>query len=178
MKIYNYSIKNAQGKEISLEQYKGKVLIIVNTATRCGFTPQYQHLEALYEKYHEKGLEIIDIPCNQFGHQAPENDVEISQFCQLHYGTKFPQMQKAEVNGKNELPLYTYLKSQQGFKTFGKGFQALMMNIMSKFQGSSQSSDIRWNFTKFVINREGKVIARFEPTQSMEELEHLIEQVL
>ena len=118
MSIYDQIITDAKGKNISLSDYKGKVLLIVNTATGCGFTPHYEDLEKMYEKYHEKGLEIIDIPCNQFGGQAPGTEEEIHTFCTLHYNTQFPQMKKSDVNGNNELPLYTYLKSQQGFKGF------------------------------------------------------------
>ena len=116
MTIYDYQVPTAYGKQLSLADLKGKVLLIVNTATGCGFTPHYEALEKMYETYHEKGLEIIDVPCNQFGHQAPGNDEEIHQFCTLHYHTKFPQMKKADVNGESALPLFTYLKTQQGFK--------------------------------------------------------------
>ena len=114
MTIYDYAVKNTLGEEISLADYRGKVLVIVNTATGCGFTPQYEDLEKLYEDYHDKGLEIIDIPCNQFAGQTPGTDEEIHEFCTLHYNTQFPQMTKSEVNGENALPLYGYLKEQTG----------------------------------------------------------------
>ena len=130
MGIYDYVIKNGKGEDVAMRDYEGKVLLIVNTATGCGFTPQYEAIEKMYEKYHDKGLEIIDIPCNQFAGQAPETDEEIHQFCTLKYNTQFPQMKKSDVNGENELPLYTYLKSQQGFKGFGKGPMALAMSAM------------------------------------------------
>ena len=173
MNIYDYTVPKPNGKELALSDFKGKVILIVNTATGCGFTPQYNDLEKLYERYHDKGLEVIDIPCNQFGHQTPGTDEEVHQFCQLHYKTQFPQMKKSDVNGKNELPLYAYLKSQQGFKGFGehrltKILEEMLAKIAPKW---ANSPDIKWNFTKFLVNRQGQVIARFEPTVSMEKVE-------
>lgn len=174
MNIYNYNITNSNGDTISMENYKGKVFIVVNTATGCGFTPQYKVLEELYEKYNSQGLEIIDIPCNQFGNQAPGSNEEIAQFCTLHYNTKFPQMKKSDVNGENELPLYTFLKSQQGFNGFGKGLKATMLKLVAKKQNKNykDSNDIKWNFTKFLVDRHGNVIKRYEPTDSLEVLEN------
>lgn len=176
MNIYDQIITDAKGKNISLSDYKGKVLLIVNTATGCGFTPHYEDLEKMYEKYHEKGLEIIDIPCNQFGAQAPGTEEEIHTFCTLHYNTKFPQMKKSDVNGNNELPLYTYLKSQQGFKGFTehKHKEILEKMLAEKDPNWKTSSDIKWNFTKFIVDRQGNVVARFEPTSSMDEVEKCV----
>jgi len=176
MAIYDYEVPTADGKNLSLAQFKGKVLIVVNTATGCGFTPHYEALEKMYEKYHELGLEIIDIPCNQFGHQAPGNDEEIHQFCTLHYNTKFPQMKKSDVNGPNALPLYTYLKEQQGFKGFGehKHKEILEKMMEEKDPNWKNSPDIKWNFTKFVVDRQGNVVARFEPTADMSEVEKCV----
>ena len=150
--FYDHIIKNASGEDISMKDYEGKVVIVVNTATGCGFTPQYKQLEEMYEKYHDKGLEIIDIPCNQFGAQAPGTDEEIHEFCTLRYNTRFPQMKKSDVNGENELPLYTFLKSQKGFNGFGKGPVALAMKTMLKAKDKNfeTAPDIKWNFTKFV----------------------------
>ena len=178
--IYEYSVPTPKNGDISLSQYKGKVMIIVNTATGCGFTPQYKDLESMYEKYHEQGLEIIDIPCNQFAGQTPGDDEEIHEFCTLKYNTKFPQMKKSDVNGDNALPLYTYLKSQKGFEGFGKGMKALMMSKMCKHYDKDYASkpDIKWNFTKFVIDREGNVVRRFEPTAKMEEVEDFVKSLL
>ena len=116
--IYDYEVTTGKGEKLSLSKFKDKVILIVNTATGCGFTPQYEPIEKLYKNYHDKGLEILDIPCNQFGAQAPGSDEEIHEFCTLHYNTSFPQMKKSDVNGKNELPLYTYLKAQKGFEGF------------------------------------------------------------
>lgn len=157
MSVYDYKVKDAAGAEISLSDYEGKVLLIVNTATGCGFTPQYEGLQNLYEKYAEQGLEILDFPCNQFGHQAPGSEEEIVDFCQIHYGVTFKQFAKIEVNGDNEIPLYTYLKEQKG-------------GVMGK--------KIKWNFTKFLVDRKGNVIGRFAPTVKPEEIEGKIKEVL
>lgn len=180
MSIYDYKLEKSDGTEISMEEYKGKVLLIVNTATKCGFTPQYKELEALYEKYHNSGLEIIDIPCNQFANQAPESNEEIKTFCQLKYNTEFEQMAKSEVNGPNELSLYKYLKTQKGFEGFGKGVKALAMNAMLKKidKDYKNNPDIKWNFTKFLVDRNGEVVARFEPTENMEKVEEEIKKLI
>ncbi len=153
MEFYDITVQDRLGNEVKMSDYKGKVLLIVNTATGCGFTPQYEGLEALYEKFKDKGLEILDFPCNQFANQAPGNDEEIHQFCTLKYNTTFPRFKKIEVNGENESPLYTYLKSQQKGK-FG--------------------SKIKWNFTKFLVDREGKVIDRFGPATTPASIEKKI----
>ncbi|MGN0919706.1 MAG: glutathione peroxidase [Alphaproteobacteria bacterium] len=171
--IYDFSVLKPNGEELSLADFKGKVILIVNTATGCGFTPQYKELEALYEKYHDKGLEIVDIPSNQFGHQTPGTDEEIRQFCQLNYKTQFPQMKKSDVNGKNALPLYTYLKSQQGFQGFNAHkLTPVLEEMLFKIDPDwRKNPDIKWNFTKFLVNRQGQVVARFEPTAPMDKLE-------
>ena len=173
MSIYDYSVTTPKGEEISLKAYEGKVLIIVNTATGCGFTPHYKELEEIYETYHDKGLEIIDIPCNQFAGQTPGTDDEIHEFCTLKYNTQFPQMKKSEINGENALPLYGYLKSQQGFKGFGKGPMALAMGAMLKKidKDYKNNPEIKWNFTKFIVDRQGNVVARIEPTEGMKAVE-------
>lgn len=180
MSIYDYSIPMAKGGEQSLAEYKGKVILIVNTATGCGFTPHYKPLEAMYEKLHEKGLEIVDVPCNQFAGQTPGTDDEIHEFCQLKYNTQFPQMKKSDVNGENALPLYTYLKSQKGFEGFGHGPMALAMGVMLKKidKDYKNNPDIKWNFTKFVVNRNGEVVARFEPTADMKDVESFVESLI
>ena len=178
--IYDFSVKTPAGEDISLKDYEGKVMVIVNTATGCGFTPQYKDLEEMYEKYHDKGLEIIDIPCNQFAGQTPGTDEEIHEFCTLKYNTQFPQMKKSEVNGENQLPLYTYLKSQKGFEGFGKGVKAIAMGAMLKKidKDYKNNPDIKWNFTKFVVDRAGNVVARFEPTADMAALSNCVEALL
>ena len=167
--IYDFKVKDMNGEEVSLSQYKGKVLLIVNTATEGGFTPQYEDLEKLYQKFKDKGLEILDFPCNQFGGQAPGTIEEIHAFCTEKYKTTFPQFDKVDVNGENEIPLYTFLKAKQNFKGFGNGSQAQMMDSMMKKKDPdySSKSDIKWNFTKFLVDAQGNVVARFEPTASM-----------
>ena len=157
MTIYDFIVKDAKGNEVSLSDYRGKVLLIVNTATGCGFTPQYEGLQDLYEQYHEQGLEILDFPCNQFGGQAPGTEAEIVDFCQSRYGVTFPQFAKVEVNGSNEAPLFKYLKSQQG---------------------GVLGDNIKWNFTKFLVNRDGEVIDRFAPTVTPKKLEDRVKEVL
>lgn len=153
MSIYDFKVKNRAGEEVSLSDYRGKVLLIVNTATGCGFTPQYEGLENLYKKYHNKGLEILDFPCDQFGHQAPGTDDEIHEFCTLKYNTSFDQFDKVKVNGMGADPLWKYLKKEKG------GF-------------------IKWNFTKFLVSRDGKIVDRFAPTTKPEEFEKEIIKLL
>ena len=172
--VYDYSIRSSDGKEVSLSAFKGKVLVIVNTATGCGFTPQYEPLEKMYEAYHDKGLEIIDIPCNQFGGQAPGSDDEIHEFCTLNYDTKFEQFKKSDVNGEKELPLYTFLKSQKGFAGFDASnkLTPILEDMLGKADPDyAKKPDIKWNFTKFIIDRSGNVVARFEPTADMKDVE-------
>lgn len=180
MNIYDYSVPKPNGEELKLADLKGKVLLIVNTATGCGFTPQYEAIEALYEKYHDKGLDIIDIPCNQFGHQTPGTDDEVHEFCQLHYNTQFAQMKKSDVNGANELPLYTYLKAQKGFNGFGKHKLSKLLEDMLTKEDKDWASkpDIKWNFTKFLVNRKSEVVARFEPTADMKDVEAKIAELI
>ena len=180
MSVYDYSVLDRKGNEVSLEQYRGKVLLVVNTATGCGFTPQYKGLEEMYEKYHDRGLEILDIPCNQFAGQTPGTDEEIHEFCTLKYNTQFPQMKKSDVNGENELPLYTWLKSQKGFEGFGKGPTALAMSAMLKTidKDYKNKPSIKWNFTKFLLDREGNVVERFEPTYDMKKVDAAVAELL
>ena len=176
MGIYDYSVPTPKDGDVSLRDYAGKVLLIVNTATGCGFTPQYKEIEAIYEAYHDQGFEVIDIPCNQFAGQTPGTDEEIHEFCALKYKTQFPQMKKSDVNGENELPLYTYLKSQKGFEGFGKGPTALAMGLMLKKidKDYKNNPNIKWNFTKFLVDRAGNVVARFEPTADMKTVKEAV----
>ena len=180
MSIYELTVTAATGEEISMKDYEGKVMLIVNTATGCGFTPQYKEIEAMYEKYHDRGFEVIDVPCNQFAGQTPGTDEEIHEFCALKYHTQFPQMKKADVNGETAIPLFKYLKSQKGFEGFGKGAAALAMNVMlAKIDKDYKNNpEIKWNFTKFVVDRNGNVVARFEPTAKMEEVDKFVEGLL
>jgi glutathione peroxidase-family protein len=172
--IYDFTVKDDLGKDVSLADYKGKVLLIVNTATRCGFTPQYNELEALYEKYHADGLEILDFPCNQFGEQAPGTIKEIHQFCTANFNIKFPQFDKIDVNGANESPLFTYLKAKKGFGGFDLNDQrGKFMDEMLRKQDADydKKSDIKWNFTKFLVSRDGRVVKRYEPTDKMSDVD-------
>ena len=170
--VYDFSVKDRKGKEVSLKEYSDEVLLIVNTATKCGFTPQYEELESLYEKYHSKGFEILDFPCNQFGQQAPGTDEAIHEFCKLNYGTQFPRFKKLKVNGTDADPLYAYLTSQ-------RGIAHILDDILSKEDPDYKSKpDIKWNFTKFLINKKGLVVARFEPTEKIENIARQIEQLL
>jgi len=178
--IYDYSVFTPKGEEVKLSAFKGKVILVVNTATGCGFTPQYEQLEEMYRKYHDKGLEIIDIPCNQFGNQAPGSDEEIHSFCALHFNTTYDQFKKSDVNGPNALPLYTYLKSQKGFEGFGEHkLTAVLDEMLSKADPDyAKKPDIKWNFTKFVVDRSGNVVARFEPTADMADVEKFVASLL
>ena len=179
--VHDFTVKDRKGSDVALSNYKGKVLLIVNTATRCGFTPQYEELEALYKSYKDKGLEILDFPCNQFGNQAPGTDEEIAQFCSLNYGTEFPQFKKIEVNGPGEDPLFTFLKKEKGFEGFdlnhpiGGKLDEMMRKMDPDFD---KKPDIKWNFTKFLVDQEGKVIARYEPTHDIKLIEQDIAKLL
>ena len=179
--VYDFVVKNRKGNDVSLSEYKGKVLLIVNTATRCGFTPQYEELEALYKAYKDKGLEILDFPCNQFGQQAPGTEEEIHEFCTLSFGTEFPQFKKIEVNGENELPLYTFLKAQKGFQGFDPNHRIGKI-LIDKFSAAdpnyASNPDIKWNFTKFLIDKEGNVVERYEPTFDIKKIEEAIKAML
>ncbi len=178
--IYDFSVKTASGEDLSLSEYKGKVILVVNTATGCGFTPQYAPIEQLYKDYHDKGLEILDIPCNQFANQAPGTDEEIHEFCTLHYNTTFPQMKKTDVNGETADPLFVYLAAEKPFQGFGKGVKNAMLEKFSNMNNKAfgDKAYIRWNFTKFVIDREGNIVARFEPTAEMADVEACIKSLL
>ena len=178
--IYDYTVTTGKGEELKLSDCKGKVILVVNTATGCGFTPQYAPIEKLYEDYHAQGLEILDIPCNQFGAQAPGTDDEIHEFCTVHFNTTFPQMKKADVNGEHELPLYTWLKSQKGFQGFDEHpYKELLEKMFAEADPDWASKpDIKWNFTKFVIDRQGNAAARFEPTADMAKEEECIRYLL
>ena len=180
MSFYDYSVLAPDGSEVSMKDFEGKVVLVVNTATGCGFTPHYKDLEEMYEKFHDRGFEIVDVPCNQFAGQTPGTDEEIHEFCQLHYNTKFPQMKKSDVNGENELPLFRFLKDEKGFEGFGKGPTALAMSAMLKKidKDYKNNPNIKWNFTKFVVDRKGNVVARFEPSMKMSEVSKCVESLL
>lgn len=179
--VYDFTVKSRKGENVSLKEYANEVLLIVNTATKCGFTPQYEELEALYKKYHSQGFEVLDFPCNQFGDQAPGTDQEIHDFCKLTYGTEFPRFKKVKVNGNDASPLFTFLKEQKGFAGWDAGHKLtpILDEMLSKADPNyKENPDIKWNFTKFLIDKNGRVVARFEPTESMEHIAQEIETLL
>ena len=179
MGFYDFSVTDRGGNEVPMKNFEGKVVVVVNTATGCGFTPHYEPLEAMYEKYHDQGLEILDIPCNQFGAQTPGTDEEVHEFCTLKYNTQFDQMHKSDVNGENELPLYTWLKSQKGFAGFtGPAAEFMNKHLAGIDPDFENNPAIKWNFTKFVIGRDGNVTARFEPTADMADVEACVVSLL
>lgn len=179
--IYEFSVKDRKGKSVSLKEYANEVVLIVNTATKCGFTPTYEELEALYEKYHTQGFEILDFPCNQFGNQAPGTDESIHQFCKLTYGTEFSRFKKIKVNGEDAEPLFTFLKEQKGFAGWDEThpLYPILDEMLSKADPNyKENTDIKWSFTKFLINKKGQVVARFEPTEKIENIATQIETLL
>lgn len=179
--VYDFSVKDRKGKDVALKEYAGEVLLIVNTATKCGFTPQYEELEKLYETYHAQGFEILDFPCNQFGQQAPGTDESIHSFCKLTYGTEFPRFKKIKVNGPDADPLYKYLQQQKGFAGWDAThpLTPILEEMLSKDDAAyKEKADIKWNFTKFLVDKKGLVTARFEPTESLANIAEQIEALL
>lgn len=170
--VYDFTVKDMQGRDVSLSEYQGKVLLIVNTATGCGFTPHYDPLEAMYREMKEQGLEILDFPCNQFANQAPGSEEEIHQFCTVKFGTEFPRFAKIDVNGENASPLFAFLAAEKPFEGFGKGIKNAALHKFADMNNKAfgEKAYIKWNFTKFLIDREGHVIARFEPTVDMKDV--------
>ena len=180
MSIYDFTVKAMDGTSLPLSDFRGKVLLIVNTATGCGFTPQYEELQDLYDACHDKGLEILDFPCNQFGGQAPGSDEEIHDFCTGRYGITFPQLAKIDVLGDNADPLFKYLSANTRFEGFGMSPMGLAMNGIAKKMDKDfkNNGNIKWNFTKFLIGRDGTILARFEPTEAMKRVMAKVEAAL
>ena len=180
MSFYDLKATLQNGEEVSMGNYKGKVLLVVNTATGCGFTPQYKELEEIYEQYKDKGFEILDFPCNQFAGQTPGNDEEIHEFCTLKYNVSFPQFKKSDVNGDNANEVFKWLRANSTFKGFGKGPSALLLKpIVKKMDPDyKNNSNIKWNFTKFLINADGELLERFEPMENVEEIGKKIAELL
>ena len=178
--VYDFTVKDRTGEQVSLKDYEGKVLLIVNTATGCGFTPHYEPLEAMYKDLKDKGLEILDFPCNQFANQAPGTEDEIHEFCTLKFGTEFPQFAKIDVNGEQAEPLFEYLATEKPFEGFGKGIKnaALKKFADANNKAFGEKAYIKWNFTKFLVDKEGGVVARFEPTVDMAEVRKAVEELL
>ena len=178
--VYDFTVKDRKNNDVSLSEYQGKVLLIVNTATGCGFTPHYEPLEAMYRDLRDKGFEILDFPCNQFANQTPGDADEIHQFCTLKFGTDFPQFKKIDVNGETADPLFAFLAAEKPFEGFGKGLKNAALKKFAAMNNKKYGDKtyIGWNFTKFLIDREGKVIARLEPTGDMKEVRKAVEAAL
>ncbi|MBO7371035.1 MAG: glutathione peroxidase [Bacteroidales bacterium] len=178
--IYGFTAESNKGQEVNFSDYKGKVLLVVNTASKCGFTPQYDGLEALYQKYKDNGLVVIGFPCDQFGHQEPGSNDEIEEFCRLNYGVTFPLMAKSDVNGENANAIFKWLYSEKPFAGFGDSDRGKAMDGMLSRGNPDYASnpDIKWNFTKFLIDRKGRVVARFEPVVTPEDLEDEIKALI
>ena len=178
--VYDFTVKDRDGSEKSLKDYEGKVLLIVNTATGCGFTPHYDPMEAMYKELKDKGFEILDFPCNQFAGQAPESDDKINEFCTMKFGTEFPRFAKIDVNGDDAIPLFAYLATEKPFAGFGKGIKNAALEKFANANNKKYGDKayIKWNFTKFLIDRKGNVIARFEPTEDMEEVKKAVIEAL
>lgn len=179
MNIYDFAVKKQNGEELSLETFRGKVILIVNTATGCGFTPQYTELQEMYEEFGEQGLEILDFPCNQFANQAPGEDEEIHDFCTGRYGITFPQYHKIDVNGENAIPLYKWLTSNTKFEGFNGPAKLFLTPIVKKMDSDYKNNgNIKWNFTKFLIGKDGNIVARYEPTEKIEVIRGKMKEIL
>ena len=178
--VYDFTVKDRKGNEVALSEYAGKVLLIVNTATGCGFTPHYEPLEAMYKEFKDQGFEILDFPCNQFANQAPGSEDEIHQFCTLKFGTEFPRFAKIDVNGESADPLFAYLATEKPFAGFGKGLKNAALNKFADMNNKQfgEKAYIKWNFTKFLVDRQGRVVARFEPTVDMKEVKAAVAALL
>ena len=178
--VYDFTVKDHKGNDVSLGEYQGKVLLIVNTATGCGFTPHYDPLEQMYRELRDKGIEILDFPCNQFANQAPGDADEIHNFCTMKFGTEFPQFAKVDVNGENAEPLFAFLATEKPFTGFGKGLKNAALQKFTEMNNKAfgDKAYIKWNFTKFLVDRNGTVIARFEPTADMAEVRKAVEELL
>ncbi len=178
--VYDFTVKDRKGNDVALSAYRGKALLIVNTATGCGFTPHYEPLEAMYKELRDKGFEILDFPCNQFANQAPGSEDEIHEFCTLKFGTEFPQFKKIDVNGETADPLFAFLAAEKPFAGFGKGVKNAMLETFANMNNKKYGDKayIKWNFTKFLVDREGKVVARFEPTVDMADVKKAVLELL
>ena len=179
MNIYDFTVKAMNGSEVSLADYKGKVILVVNTATGCGFTPQYSELQDLYEAHKDDGFEILDFPCNQFADQAPGDDEEIHTFCTGRFGITFPQFSKIDVLGENADPLFQWLSANTKFEGFGGPMGLVLAPIVKKMDKDYKNNgNVKWNFTKFLISRDGEILARFEPTEGVKKVKEAVEAAL
>lgn len=179
MNVYDFCVKAQDGSDVDLADFKGKVMLIVNTATGCGFTPQYTELQEMYDELHDKGLEILDFPCNQFGEQAPGDDEEIHDFCTGRYGITFPQYSKIDVNGENAIPLYRWITENTKFAGFSGPMSLILSPIVKKMDSDYKNNgNIKWNFTKILINKEGEIVERFEPTADVKKIAEKVREIL
>ena len=180
MGFYDFTLTSGTGETVKMSDLKGKVVLIVNTATGCGFTPHYEPLEAMYKELKDKGFEILDFPCNQFANQAPGDEEEIHSFCTMKFGADFPQFKKIDVNGETAEPLFAFLATEKPFESFGKGLKNAALKKFADMNNKKfgDKAYIKWNFTKFLIDREGKVVARFEPTADMAEVEAAVKALI
>ena len=180
MSVYDYEYTSIEDRPVKISEYKGKVLLIVNTASKCGFTPQYKGLEEFYRQYKDRGLTVIGFPCNQFMEQEPGSEREISEFCSVRYGVTFPLSKKVDVRDETAIPLYRYLTSQKGFAGLGRGMKAKTMELMlrARYKDGFSDAQIKWNFTKFLIDRDGNVVSRYEPTVEPKDIAGDIEKLL
>ena len=180
MSVYDFEYTSIENQPVRMSDYKGKVLLIVNTASKCGFTPQYKGLEKLYQSYRERGFTIIGFPCNQFMEQEPGSNQEISEFCSVRYGVTFPLSKKVDVRDETAVPLYRYLTAQKGFEGFGRGIKAKTMELMlrTRYKDGFSDDQIKWNFTKFLVDRDGAVVSRYEPTVEPKDIAGDIEKLL
>ncbi|MCR5216622.1 MAG: glutathione peroxidase [Lachnospiraceae bacterium] len=177
--LYDFTVKDQEGKDVSLKDYEGKVVLVINSATECGFTPHYQWLQEIYQDLHEKGLEILDFPCNQFANQTPGDDAEIHQFCTGRFGVTFPQFSKVDVNGENAIPLWQWLTTETTFQGFHGAAKLLLTPVVKKMDPNYKNNGkIKWNFTKFLIGKNGEIVQRFEPTADAKEVRAGIEALL
>lgn len=177
MSVYDFTVKDIDGKDVSLSDYKGKLVLIVNTASKCGFTQQYDGLEALYKKYEDKGFVILGFPCNQFLAQEPEDNNKIQEFCRINHGVTFPLFAKVDVRGENAIPLYKYLTDQAPFKGYElnkQGGQIVHDVVAEHYPDNLEGNGVKWNFTKFLISKDGEVLQRFEPTTTPEEIDPIV----
>ena len=179
MNIYDFTVKAQDGSDVALADFKDKVVLVVNTATGCGFTPQYEELQDIYDELHDQGVEILDFPCNQFGEQAPGADEEIHDFCTGRYGITFPQYSKIDVNGENAIPLYKWITENTKFAGFDGPMKVILAPIVKKMDKDYKNNgNIKWNFTKILVDRNGEIVARFEPTASMDKVKEAIKNIL
>lgn len=179
MRAYDFTVKAQDGSDVELSQFKGKVLLIVNTATGCGFTPQYTELQEMYEELHDKGLEILDFPCNQFGEQTPGLDEEVHDFCTGRYGITFPQYSKIDVNGENAIPLYKWITENTKFAGFSGPMGIILKPIVKKMDKDYKNNgNIKWNFTKILVNKDGEIVERFEPTEGVKNIAAKVKELL